>query len=75
MDATVIAISIVAVFFAGMGGYALVAPSRLIAPFDIALNSVTARSEVRAVYGGSVWRSRVFSAPRLSPPVFARVSS
>ncbi len=43
---------IVAVFFAGMGVYGLVTPNRLVSPFGIALDSVTARSEVRAVYGG-----------------------
>lgn len=43
---------IAAVFFAAMGVFALAAPHRLIAPFDITLGSATARSEVRAVYGG-----------------------
>lgn len=43
---------IAAVFFAGMGIYGLVAPDRLVAPFDISLGSAAARSEVRAVYGG-----------------------
>lgn len=43
---------IVAVFFAGMGLYALATPARLLAPFDISLGSAAARSEVRAVYGG-----------------------
>ncbi|MDZ4269030.1 MAG: DUF4345 family protein [Mycobacterium sp.] len=41
-----------AAFFAGMGVYALAAPGRLVAPFDITLASGTARAEVRAVYGG-----------------------
>ncbi|MGE0215858.1 DUF4345 domain-containing protein [Mycolicibacterium sp.] len=50
MATTVIAV--VAVFFAGMGVYALAAPAQLIAPFDISLGSAAARSEVRAVYGG-----------------------
>lgn len=45
-------IAVVAVFFAGMGVYALAAPAQLIAPFDISLGSAAARSEVRAVYGG-----------------------
>lgn len=45
-------IVIAAVFFAGMGLYALVAPGRLVGPFDVTLGSATARSEVRAVYGG-----------------------
>lgn len=43
---------IIAVFFAAMGVFALAAPARLVAPFAIALNSSTARSEIRAVYGG-----------------------
>lgn len=45
-------IVVAAVFFAGMGVYALAAPGRLVGPFDVALGSATARSEVRAVYGG-----------------------
>lgn len=43
---------LVAVFFAGMGVYALAMPARIIAPFDISLGSAASRSEVRAVYGG-----------------------
>jgi Domain of unknown function (DUF4345) len=43
---------IAAVFFAGMGVYALAAPARLVGPFDITLGSAAARAEVRAVYGG-----------------------
>ncbi|MCH9667885.1 MAG: DUF4345 domain-containing protein [Actinomycetia bacterium] len=35
-----------------MGVYALAAPARLVAPFNITLGSATARAEVRAVYGG-----------------------
>ena len=49
-DITVAAVA--AVFFAGMGAFALASPTRLIAPFAITLGSATARSEVRAVYGG-----------------------
>lgn len=45
-------IVVTVVFFAGMGVYALAAPARLIAPFDVELGSATARAEVRAVYGG-----------------------
>lgn len=45
-------IVVAAVFFAGMGVYALAAPGRLVGPFDVTLGSATARSEVRAVYGG-----------------------
>ncbi|GAA0553360.1 DUF4345 domain-containing protein [Actinomadura livida] len=35
-----------------MGLYGLVAPAALIRPFGIAADSVAARTEVRAVYGG-----------------------
>lgn len=45
-------IVVVAVFFLGMGGYALAAPAALIRPFGIALETPVSRSEVRAVYGG-----------------------
>ncbi|MGW3012265.1 DUF4345 domain-containing protein [Streptomyces sp. NPDC001219] len=41
-----------ALFFLGMGLYGLAAPARLVRPFRIALNGATARTEVRAVYGG-----------------------
>jgi hypothetical protein len=42
----------IAVFFLGMGIYALAAPRALVRPFGIVLESPVARSEVRAVYGG-----------------------
>jgi hypothetical protein len=45
-------ISSVAVFFLGMGLYALVAPASLIRPFGVALVRPESRAEVRAVYGG-----------------------
>ncbi|MFC9252683.1 DUF4345 family protein [Amycolatopsis thailandensis] len=45
-------IGLVAVFFLGMGLLGLVDPRRLIRPFGITLDSATARTEVRAVYGG-----------------------
>lgn len=41
-----------ALFFAGMGVYGLAAPGAMIRPFGIALETATARTEVRAVYGG-----------------------
>ncbi|MFE1171493.1 DUF4345 family protein [Streptomyces sp. NPDC058773] len=41
-----------ALFFLGMGLYGLTAPARLVRPFGLALNGATARTEVRAVYGG-----------------------
>ncbi|MGH3715320.1 MAG: DUF4345 domain-containing protein [Micromonosporaceae bacterium] len=42
----------VAAFFLGMGLLGLIAPGKLIAPFGIELGTATARTEVRAVYGG-----------------------
>ncbi|PXY28051.1 DUF4345 family protein [Prauserella muralis] len=42
----------VAVFFLGMGGYALAAPAALVRPFRLVADSPESRSEVRAVYGG-----------------------
>lgn len=41
-----------AVFFLGMGLYALAAPARMIQVFGITLPTRDSRSEVRAVYGG-----------------------
>jgi hypothetical protein len=43
---------VIAVFFAGMGVYALAAPAAMVGPFGVTLDTATARSEVRAVYGG-----------------------
>jgi hypothetical protein len=45
-------IGVVAVFFAGMGVYALAAPDALVRPFGTTLGGDASRSEVRAVYGG-----------------------
>ena len=45
-------ISAVAVFFLGMGLYALAAPASLIRPFGVTLSRPESRAEVRAVYGG-----------------------
>jgi len=45
-------IIVVAVFFLGMGVYALAAPAALVRPFGITLVESASRSEVRAVYGG-----------------------
>jgi Domain of unknown function (DUF4345) len=45
-------IVVIAVFFLGMGIYALAAPAALVRPFGISLEQSTSRSEVRAVYGG-----------------------
>jgi hypothetical protein len=45
-------IGVIAVFFLGMGIYALAAPAAIIRPFGITLSEAASRSEVRAVYGG-----------------------
>jgi hypothetical protein len=45
-------IAVIAVFFLGMGIYALAAPVALVRPFGITLGESASRSEVRAVYGG-----------------------
>ena len=45
-------IVVIALFFLGMGFYALAAPAALVRPFGISLEQPTSRSEVRAVYGG-----------------------
>jgi hypothetical protein len=45
-------IGVIAVFFLGMGVYALAAPAALVRPFGITLAESASRSEVRAVYGG-----------------------
>lgn len=50
MDKVIIAT--VAVVFAGMGIYGLVAPVALLAPFGTQVRSADGRNEVRAVYGG-----------------------
>lgn len=44
--------AVVAVFFLVMGVYGLVAPAALVRPFRIVADSVEARTEIRAVYGG-----------------------
>ncbi|MGH3674254.1 MAG: DUF4345 domain-containing protein [Mycobacterium sp.] len=49
---TVAVIIVVAVFFLGMGVYALAAPAAMIRPFGTTLGTGASRSEVRAVYGG-----------------------
>lgn len=57
-----------AVFFAAMGVYALAAPDRVVSPFDVTLGSATARSEVRAVYGGFGLAIAVVLAVALAEP-------
>jgi hypothetical protein len=47
-----VVIGVIAVFFLGMGVYALAAPAALVRPFGITLGEPASRSEVRAVYGG-----------------------
>ena len=43
---------LVAVFFLGMGVYALVLPARVLSFFGVDVTTVDGRNEVRAVYGG-----------------------
>jgi uncharacterized membrane protein YeaQ/YmgE (transglycosylase-associated protein family) len=50
VSSTVIVIA--AVFFTGMGIFALARPAALIRPFGITLPNPESRAEVRAVYGG-----------------------
>jgi Domain of unknown function (DUF4345) len=45
-------IGVSAMFFLGMGVYALAAPAALVRPFGTTLGGAASRSEVRAVYGG-----------------------
>ncbi len=52
MSVTLVVVGAVAVFFAGMGIFALARPAALIAPFGITLPVPESRAEVRAVYGG-----------------------
>lgn len=47
-----VVIVLAAVFFVGMGFFALARPAALIRPFGIALPVAESRAEVRAVYGG-----------------------
>jgi uncharacterized membrane protein YeaQ/YmgE (transglycosylase-associated protein family) len=47
-----VVIVIAAVFFLGMGIFALARPAALIRPFGITLPTAESRAEVRAVYGG-----------------------
>lgn len=49
---TVAVIGVIAVFFLGMGVYALAAPAAIVRPFGTTLGGDASRSEVRAVYGG-----------------------
>jgi uncharacterized membrane protein YeaQ/YmgE (transglycosylase-associated protein family) len=52
VSVTLVVVGAVAVFFAGMGIFALARPAALIAPFGITLPVPESRAEVRAVYGG-----------------------
>jgi hypothetical protein len=45
-------IVLVAVFFFGMGLYALAVPARVLAIFGVPVTTAAGRNEVRAVYGG-----------------------
>ncbi|WP_394617690.1 DUF4345 domain-containing protein [Lentzea sp. JNUCC 0626] len=50
MQTTIVVLA--AVFFLGMGSYALAAPAALVRPFHLTAQTPEARSEIRAVYGG-----------------------
>lgn len=52
MKGSAVLIVIVALFFAGMGVFGLVAPTALVRPFGIEPRTAEGRAEVRAVYGG-----------------------
>jgi hypothetical protein len=43
---------VIAILFAGMGIYGLVAPTALVRPFEIGVPTAAGRAEIRAVYGG-----------------------
>lgn len=47
-----VVLSLVAVFFGGMGIYALTAPAVLAKPFRLEVATPVSRYEIRAVYGG-----------------------
>ncbi|NKY88617.1 DUF4345 domain-containing protein [Nocardia veterana] len=47
-----IVLALAAVFFGGMGLYALIAPALLARPFQFRVAGAVSRSEIRAVYGG-----------------------
>lgn len=67
---TTVVNALAAVFFLGMGVYALAAPARMIRVFGITLPERESRSEVRAVYGGfgvSVAGVLAFAAFQASP--------
>jgi Domain of unknown function (DUF4345) len=47
-----VVLAVMAVFFCGMGVFALAAPAAMWRPFAIPLTEAQSRSEVRAAYGG-----------------------
>jgi hypothetical protein len=49
---SVLMVVLVAVFFLGMGLYALAVPERVLAIFGVPVHTAEGRNEVRAVYGG-----------------------
>lgn len=64
----VVVLAITAVFFLGMGVFALAAPATMLQPFAIALPQPKSRSEVRAVYGGyGVAMAAVLTAAAVDP--------
>ena len=56
---TVAVIAVIAVFFLGMGVYALAAPVALVRPFGITLGGAASRSRCAPFTAGSAWRSPV----------------
>ena len=72
-------VTIVAIFFVGMGLIALAAPDRIPATFGTIGLTAEARNEVRAVYGGfgvavGVLLLVAASSPALQPGVYAAVA-
>lgn len=78
-DVSNLGVTIVAIFFAGMGALALVAPERIVAVFGTPSLTADGRNEVRAVYGGfgvavALLLVLAGEAPAMRPGVFAAVA-
>jgi hypothetical protein len=72
-------VTVVAIFFAGMGVLALVAPERIVAVFGTTSLTADGRNEVRAVYGGfgvavSLLLVLAGGSPALRPGAFAAIA-
>src|SRR4051812_6776909 len=65
-------IAVMAVFFFGMGVFALAAPATMLRPFAITLSEAQSRSEVRAVYGGYGLAMAAILAVAAADPGFYR---